>query len=243
MTTMPTTAIFCTDPLHFDKYIRRRSTTNCAKRRHTAPLDRHTSSRHARQDSSATTCRAHPVRLQRAAAASCASCRGSPADTAPCITRTFHGTLASRLDYENALCTSSSWSPHPSIQPYSQPAIQPAIHPLFRSLDVLDHCTFENKFALFIFLLLIVRFVLSALQWHVLAALQNGTELTYFHPTWVLHFRQKMSRTTWSPVVICRSIGSPSVTLTLRSPIIVSWHTGEGDNCRTWDASDVHDLE
>ena len=67
-----------------------------------------------------------------------------------------------------------------------------------QSLDVLDHCTFEDKFAFFIFLLVVVRFVLpdrtnhptdrpTVSGTHTRGA-ENGTELTYFHPTWVLHF-------------------------------------------------------
>ena len=34
-----------------------------------------------------------------------------------------------------------------------------------RSLDILDHCTFENEFAFFICLLVVVRFVLADREW------------------------------------------------------------------------------
>jgi len=69
---------------------------------------------------------------------------------------------------------------------------------------------------------------LYALSWPIVSGPKAGragnrTVLTYFHPTWVLHFRQKMSRTMCIPVVICRSMGSPSVTLTLEPPINRQW--------------------
>ena len=57
-----------------------------------------------------------------------------------------------------------------------------------QSLNILDHCTFEYKFAFLIFLLVVVRFVLPDRQWHPASRAETGTELTYFHPTCVLHF-------------------------------------------------------
>ena len=41
--------------------------------------------------------------------------------------------------------------------------------------------------------------------------------LSYFQPTVSLHCRQWMSRTTWRPVVMLRSLGSDSVMLTTLS--------------------------
>lgn len=81
-------------------------------------------------------------------------------------------------------------------------------------MNVDEEVALEDEFAFFVLL----RGLESAI---LLAMSTNGktkikiTRLTYFHPRIVWHLQQEMSRTVCLPVVISRSFGKPSTTLTL----------------------------
>lgn len=89
----------------------------------------------------------------------------------------------------------------------------------------------KNRFA---FLVLLTLFVSSFLMINHMIVIRfkhinatvffNDVVLTYFHPTTEPHRTQKISATTWDPVIIILSSVSPRVTFTLENDKINAWN-------------------